>query len=513
MIRIEDNKFKEALKQLEEMNGASRKEFFRDVSPNKFLLWWFFYFKEDFITKLADFHYEWIEALLWDKNVMIEWFRWSIKTALTIAVTTYKIANNFCNFVVWQSYEDTASTENTTNIARNLLNKRIEADYWKLFRLSGWSKEDLEKKSVSNFDTTNKVKVRAASLWQKLRWALSKTDRPDLLIIDDIDVSDSVRNPDVIDKNYQKVTWETFWAMTKTWNARIYFLGNTINQDGIVPRFRKEKKWTINWKVFWQPLIEDNEIQWDFFTQETIDKIQEDEWPVSFNQNYMLIPIDAYEDWFIKREHLRYYDHINIEEFDNIYIHADTTHTAKATSDYFCWMVLWENKKDKNFYIIDFILEKIDTEAQARWIINLYLKYHNRVKKLTYDEKANQWFGFWIKKLAKEEYNISLPISELRYPRDKVTHFEPHIPHFIANRVYLPSRHKDLQEAELQLIAFPTKWVNDDFVDWLSWVLDNYAKIDYWQANNMPKPYHNKMTWNMMQNWRVINRQNNRFWL
>jgi phage terminase large subunit-like protein len=50
-----------------------------------------------------------------------------------------------------------------------------------------------------------------------------------------------------------------------------------------------------------------------------------------------------------------------------------------------------------------------------------------------------------------------LPIVPLKYPNDKVTHFEPHIPHFIANRVYLPARHKDLQEAETQLIAFPTK--------------------------------------------------------
>lgn len=477
MIRLEDKKFKEWLIQLEEMNAITRKEFFKWWTANHFLFFWFYYYREDFITKFADFHYDWIEALFENKNVMLEWFRWSMKTTLVIAATTFKIANNLVKFVVWQSYEDTASSENTTNIARNLLSKRLEADYWKLFKLTWWNKEDLEKKSVSNFDTTNKVKVRAASLWQKLRWALSKTDRPDLLIVDDIDVSDSVRNPDVIDKNYQKVTWETFWAMTKDWTARIYFLGNTINQDWIVPRFRKEKKGTKNWIVYQQPLFIEWEVQWDFFTEATIQKIREDEWPVSFNQNYLLIPIDAYEEWFIKREHLRYYDHLNIDDFDNLYMHWDTTHTWKSTSDYFCWVVIWENKRDKNYYIIDFILEKIDVEAQARWMINLYLKYHNRIKKFTYDEKSNQGFWFWIKKLAKEEYKISLPIQELKYPNDKVTHFEPHIPHFIANRIYLPSRHKDLQEAETQLLAFPTKWIHDDFVDWLSWVLDNYAVI------------------------------------
>ena len=477
MLRIEDPKFKEAIKQIENMNSATRLEFFKQGWPDRFMMWWFFYFREDFITLLADFHYTWIEALFDDKNVMIEWFRWSIKTTLVIAVTTYKIANNFTKFVVWQSYEDTASTANTTNIARNLLSPRLSKDYWKLFKLSWGSKEDLEKKSVSNFDTSNWVKVRAASLWQKLRGALSKTDRPDLLIVDDIDVSDSVRNPEVIEKNYQKVTWETFWAMTKTWEARIYFLWNTINQDWIVPRFRKEKKWTKNWLVYHQPLIIDNEIQWDFFKESTLDKIKEDEWPISFNQNYLLIPIDSYSEWFIKREHLRYWHNYNIDDFDNLYMHADTTHTGKATSDYFCSMVLWENKRDSNYYVLDFILEKMDVETQSKAVINQYLKFHNRVKKLTYDEKANQWFWFWIKKLAKEEYKISLPIQELKYPKDKVTHFEPHIPHFIANRVLFPANHSMLTEAETQLLAFPTKWINDDFVDWLSWVLDNYAII------------------------------------
>ena len=488
MMRLNDNRFKEALQLIEDMNWTTRREYFRQTQAewmaDRFLLWWFYYFREDFITNLAEFHYEWIEALF-NGNTMIEWFRWSIKTSLIIMVTSFKISNNLCKFVVWQSFEDTASSENTTNIARNLLSKRLEADYGKLFRLSWGSKEDLEKKSVSNFDTTNKVKVRAASLGQKLRGALSKTDRPDLLIIDDIDVSDSVRNPEIIDKNYAKVTGETFGAMTKDWSAMIYFSGNTINEDWIVPRFRKEKKGMKGWRVFHQPLVIDWEIQWDFFTEKTIEKIKEDEWLVAYNQNYLLIPVDSYEDGFIKREHLRYYDYLNIDDFWDLFMHVDTTHTGKSTSDYFCPLIIWEHKREKNYYVIDFMLEKLDPEAQARAVINLYLK-NTKIKKITYDEKSNQWFWYWVKKLAKEEYNISLPLFPLWYPRDKVTHFEPHIPHFIANRIYLPSRHKDLQQAELQLIAFPTKWVNDDFIDGMSGTLDNFAVI---KKKEKPRTY------------------------
>jgi len=67
-------------------------------------------------------------------------------------------------------------------------------------------------------------------LGQKLRGAVSKNSRPELLILDDIDVTDSVRNPEVISKNYEKITGETIGAMSKQKN-QIIFLGNTINQD------------------------------------------------------------------------------------------------------------------------------------------------------------------------------------------------------------------------------------------------------------------------------------------
>jgi hypothetical protein len=36
------------------------------------------------------------------------------------------------------------------------------------------------------------------------------------------------------------------------------------------------------------------------------------------------------------------------------------------------------------------MLERQDPESQARLVINLYLKYHSRIKKMTYDEKSNQ---------------------------------------------------------------------------------------------------------------------------
>lgn len=472
MIQITDSKFEKILSSLDDVTWLERVAFFSWWWADRFLLWWYYYFREDFKKPLAPFHYEWIEEIFNGKNVLIEGFRWSIKTALVTKVVSYKACIKTIQFAVWQSFGDTSSVRNTTQIALSLKSERLERDYGVLFSTS-WGKEDLEKKSVWDFDTRTWVKVLASSLWQKLRGVISKNQKPDLLVLDDIDVSDSVRNKDVIDKNYEKINEETIGALSKEW-YQIIFLWNTIKKDGIVPRFRKDKKSKKNWVVFHQPLIVDDVIQWDFFTEEMIEVLIEDSTPSSFNANYKLIPNDLYEWGKVRKDHIMYYDSIDLDDFDELFMHIDTTHTANTTSDFYCILVAWKSTRDNNYYVVDFTLEKALVDVQALNSINTYKKFWNKIKKFTFDEKAHNSFWYWVRELAKNNHDLSLPIEELKYSKDKVTHFDPHTPHFVARRVYLPLNHPMILEAETQLISFPNKKVNDDFVDWISWAFDNF---------------------------------------
>lgn len=229
---------------------------------------------------------------------------------------------------------------------------------------------------------------------------------------------------------------------------------------------RIDEEWkTFNYSCYASP----------YWKAEDLDKIKEQVPSYIWKQEYLAEFVDVYENSMINYEDLRFYDDVDVTQFVEVFMHTDTTHTGKETSDYSAIGVIGEGT-DKNFYLLDFILEKQDVEAQARASIVMYQKWEGKVTKFTYDEKANQWFWFWVKKLAKEEYWISLPIRELKYPSDKVTHFTPHVPHFRANRVYLPKNHKRINTLVDQIIAFPTKEVNDDAVDLLSGLLDNFHK-------------------------------------
>lgn len=70
--------------------------------------------------------------------------------------------------IVVQSYESNLSSEWVRNVAKMLFKRSIVNDYGLLFPLET-KKDDLKKKSLHNFDTTNGVKINSKSLRQVLR--------------------------------------------------------------------------------------------------------------------------------------------------------------------------------------------------------------------------------------------------------------------------------------------------------------------------------------------------------
>jgi hypothetical protein len=153
-------------------------------------------------------------------------------------------------------------------------NDKIKNDFWELF----WNqkKEDTkEKKSIPEFITSNGIKVKANSIWESPRWLMYSSKewnfRPDLVVLDDIDVDKSVSNIDIIEKNYNWIKGELLWWISK--DCQIIFLWNTIKSDGIVPRFENDYKNNSDWILRSKAIIENGEITWgERFTSEDLEK-------------------------------------------------------------------------------------------------------------------------------------------------------------------------------------------------------------------------------------------------
>lgn len=79
--------------------------------------------------------------------------------------------------------------------------------------------------------------------------------RPDLLIFDDVDTIASVDSKKKIDRNYEFLLNEVLGGTTN--NTQIIFLGNTIYEDGLVPRFREHIKGDKNREILRIPIYND----------------------------------------------------------------------------------------------------------------------------------------------------------------------------------------------------------------------------------------------------------------
>lgn len=304
LYQIEDiDQRKKIIKKIQE-NKDFRKEYFSEA----FYSFCKYYFPTTFKVALAEFQKEWLESLRSWKKVMIVWFRWSAKRTLTLMYLVWVIVYRKRRHIILFSYTEKNARDRLVSLVSQLkTNKNLIEDFGRMFPT--WKRledDDVTQKSISEFITLNKIKIKWLGIGWTLRWSNYISQdwvfRPDMLVLDDIDVTDSVRNKDVIDASYSKLKDEIFWSMLST--AKIIFLWNVISNDWLVPRIEAEVRDNPDWILSKVPIIENWKIKWDYYvmTDEERDvfqemwieklslesiKRQEGEW---FMPNYMLVP-------------------------------------------------------------------------------------------------------------------------------------------------------------------------------------------------------------------------------
>ena len=376
----------------------------------------------------VDFQMDWMESMQSLRDVMIVWFRASRKTTMVrwyiVRCVLYKIHES----IVWQSYEDTSSKESVRSIAKMLTKDSVVADYWHLFPFET-KKEDLSKRWMSNFETTNGVKVESKSLWQTLRWANTYDSkswisaRPTLLVLDDIDVVKSVNNVDIINANERKILGETIPALDPL-KRKVIFLGNVIAQDGIVPRFRENYENEEWWDCYRQPLFYEDgtNARPEVFTDEVIAKLRADG-KTSFNQNYLLIPSTIGSGIFMRA----YFDYYLESEFENPesflkkedatwWISIDPAFSTSKKSDDAAVVLVGKHLLSNKYYLHDWYSDKSAPSATISAVIVMYNKAVQSWYKIAFisveDVKINKRQTKFIEDLREElrRHEIHCPL-------------------------------------------------------------------------------------------------------
>lgn len=430
-----------------------------------------------FYRPFKDVHYRLLNHLEIGKrnknNKATKAYRGMGKSSIQLVLAIiYEVCYAIHPYIIINSYNDSMSIDKLRLIRDELENN--EVIHW----IYGNPIKDKNFWNKSDILAYNKVRIKTISTFQNPRGLLDKGKRPTKIISDDIINDRDVLSKEMRDKALNWYTKALAPALAEDGTMEI--LNTPLHKEDIIETVFKKNPPFHNWDTLQIAAMENGKsVDEDWKTTQELKELAKDEY--TFSQEYMCEPL-LITSGMVKYDWLKFWtdipeatNEVQLDIVNNLVIHADTTHTGKQSSDYFCIGAIGEGN-DKRYYIIDYILEKLDVESQAKKTIEFFMLLQQKgynIQKLTYDEKANQGFGFWIKKLAREEYYVSLPIEELRYNQDKISHLQTHLPHFIANRIILPKNHQYNKIALDQLLAFPQKGVHDDFVDMISGCLDN----------------------------------------
>lgn len=196
-----------------------------------------YYFLPFFTYETPEFHLDMfqdlqdIDAGLLDELLWVM-FRESAKTSIAKAFVVWCIAYNKKRFVNYDCYDKANAEAALFDVAVWLqTNKRIIEDFGQLyFEEKGGSKKS-EMKRVSEFITTNGVKVKAYSTQQSTRGRIFDRFRPDLYIVDDFETTTTKRSIPVTQKIIEHIDEMKSGLGT---GGAILYLANLISESGSV---------------------------------------------------------------------------------------------------------------------------------------------------------------------------------------------------------------------------------------------------------------------------------------
>lgn len=203
-----------------------------------------YYFSDFFIYALAEFHWQMIleiEAFTRGEIKFLMWimFRESAKTSFAKMYVIYCIAYRKKRFINYDSYDKANSEAALFDVASWLqTNRRIIADFGQLF-VEDRSSKQATMKRISEFVTTNKVKVKAYSTQESTRGRIFDRFRPDLYIVDDFETEITAKSAPVTQKIIAHIDGMKSGIAT---DGQVIFLGNLISETGSVATLIHESK-------------------------------------------------------------------------------------------------------------------------------------------------------------------------------------------------------------------------------------------------------------------------------
>jgi len=349
--------------------------------------------------------------------------------------------------------------------------------------------KDTEWGAYSIILNRHKAKIMVLSMEQSIRGIRHGANRPDLIILDDVEDLATIKNPDIRDKTWDTVTSSILPAGSE--NLKVIVIGSKLHEDGVIMRFRKEIDAGIRKKSRYieVPIVySDGRIAWpDRF--KTMDDVEQEKRlktggnESAWRREYLNEIVNAEDAIIFGKDIHRYKDLPPFDsknEFRFIALSVDPAISTSSTADCTAITILVVHGYAERLRIriyTPIINEKLEGPDIIKKIKGLYLDFETRfkVKPKIFIESVGGFIHV-SQSLKRERYNVdAIPVKE-----DKRTLLESIQGCIKDGTVLFPE--KGSEELERQLLNFGAV-KHDDLCDSLTMGVRTIIEMDHEKAS------------------------------
>ena len=359
-------------------------------------------FPETICNKIPEFHKEIYQMLFREGNDAFAAPRGHAKTSVTgVIFLIFNIVNKLEKYIVYISQNHAKTVQFIDPVRHEFKNNKMLRFIWGDLTPS-MARDDEGKDREDCFDVGG-CRVEAASFEKNIRGFKYRNTRPTLIVGDDIESDERVLNPELRDKDRNKLNKVIIPSLDI--NGRFKFIGTILHLDSLLNNKIKQ----YNGKIFQACDTEMKNLLWpDRFTKEKLMKIKEDIGSVAFQQEYLNNPIDntsslIKREWIeqCRREDLSAEDVYNMK-FDMKTMGADFAFSDRISADDSAYCGI--GRKDGFYYLLNCQKDHGLSVDEQMHIIKDELHVRYKYDKIGLEENS-------IKAISKDITQWNLPIT------------------------------------------------------------------------------------------------------
>ena len=336
---------------------------------------------------------------------------------------------------------------------RLLSDLQCELQYNTLLRSDFGIEIDEGSWSIGEFRTRDGMLFMSLGRGQSPRGIKNRGQRPDYIVIDDIDDDEMVRNPSRISQAFD-------WCLTALLGAmdmgrgRFVLVGNRIGKDSILSRFA-ERPDTYHTVV--NALDAAGNPSWrEKYSREEIQALRTYMGERRYQKEYMNNPIN--EGAVFLRKHIRYGKMLPLKEYRSLICYTDPSFKASATNDFKATMLVGKTRTGQ-YHVLKAYADQTSVSNMVAWHYEIDRWIAGRVPVMYYMESN------FIQDLMLDEFRKvgdtvghQIPIrGDGRKKPDKFSRIEAMQPLFERGLIILNEKEKDapgMMQLVEQLLMF-----------------------------------------------------------